>query len=133
MSDYQKGKVYNIKSKNTPDVYVGSTIQILTDRLANHVFKNKQHKLGLENDCTSFRIIDLGDYEIVLIEDYPCNSAKELQTRERYWIENTPNCINKNIPTQTKKEYYEKNKEKIIAQTKEYAKNHPEINKKKKG
>jgi hypothetical protein len=39
-----------------------------------------------------------------LIEDYPCESKYELESRERYHIENTK-CVNKNIPTRTLLEY----------------------------
>jgi hypothetical protein len=47
-----------------------------------------------------------------LVENYSCNSKKELETRERYYIENNE-CVNKNMPTRTMKEYQEENKEKI--------------------
>jgi len=45
-----------------------------------------------------------------LIEDFSCKRSEELHARERYWIENTE-CVNKNIPTRTDKEYYQDNKE----------------------
>ena len=79
----------------------------------------------------SYDILQNDDYQIVLIENYPCNSKNELERRERYWIENT-DCVNKNIPTRSKKEadkayalknadrckqykdqYYQKNKQTI--------------------
>jgi hypothetical protein len=44
-----------------------------------------------------------------------------LKHRERYWIENTPNAVNLVIPTQTKKEWREKNKDKVNAQKRAYA------------
>ena len=130
MTDYQQGKIYKIISDNTNAVYVGSTVQTLSQRLATHVSHNKSHKLGLLNNCKSFDIIDLDNYMIVLIEPYPCNSKEELKARERHWIESTPNCNNKNIPTRTHKEYYQDNKAKIIVQNAEYIKLHPEVRKK---
>jgi hypothetical protein len=49
---------------------------------------------------TSFKILKHGNYQIQLVENYPCKNSKELHAREKYWIEKT-NCIDKNIPTQT--------------------------------
>jgi hypothetical protein len=43
----------------------------------------------------------------------------ELQARERYYIENNE-CVNKIIPNQTKKEWNEKNQEKIKEYNQEY-------------
>jgi hypothetical protein len=39
--------------------------------------------------------LELDDYDIVLIEDYPCNSKVELHARERYYSQLLP-CVNKN-------------------------------------
>jgi hypothetical protein len=37
------------------------------------------------------------------LEKYPCKSKGELEARERYWLEDTENCVNKQIPTRTQK------------------------------
>jgi hypothetical protein len=34
---------------------------------------------------SSFEIIEEGDYTIILIELYPCDSKDELFSRERFW------------------------------------------------
>lgn len=48
-----------------------------------------------------------GDYDIILLEDYPCNSKNELHSRERYYIElNISIVVNRCIPTRTEKEYW---------------------------
>ena len=57
-------------------------------------------------DCVSRDIIKNGDYKIELIEE------TEDKSREKYWVKNTE-CINKNIPGRTDKEYREDNKEKL--------------------
>jgi hypothetical protein len=42
-----------------------------------------------------------------LIENYPCHSKEELETRERYWIDLYENlCVNIVVPTRTVKEMY---------------------------
>ena len=58
--------------------------------------------------------------KIILIERFPCTHKYELKSRERYWIETLKADLNKNIPTRTKQEYQEDNKEQITQQRKEY-------------
>lgn len=61
----------------------------------------------------------LDNCRIELIEDYPCSCKKDLEARERYWIEKE-DCINKIIPTRTDREYYEANREHLIKQSQKY-------------
>ena len=90
---------------------------------------------------TSKYILELGDYEIVLLELYPCNSKDELHARERHYIEKL-DCVNRLIPFRSKEEkieykkkwhienkeiiykqhaqYYQNNKEALSKQQKEY-------------
>tara|TARA_Y100000114_G_C11472102_1_gene191321 strand:+ start:82 stop:411 length:330 start_codon:yes stop_codon:yes gene_type:complete len=60
------------------------------------------------------KLFEKGTPKIVLLEEFECKSKYELETRERWYIENTK-CINTKIPTRTSKEYkkmyYHKNKE----------------------
>jgi hypothetical protein len=44
---------------------------------------------------TSFKILKYGNYQIQLVENYPCKNSKELHAREKYYIKKT-NCIDKN-------------------------------------
>ena len=46
---------------------------------------------------TSFDIFKNDDYEILLVESFPCDYKDELLARERYWT-NKIDCINKNKP-----------------------------------
>jgi hypothetical protein len=91
-------KIYKIIDNTNGNVYIGKTKQkYLTSRLYGHTSCL---------DCISRKIIKNGDYKIELIEE------TEDDTRERYWILNTE-CINKQIPGRTIKEWQEDNKEKI--------------------
>ena len=124
MVNYQKGKIYKIVCNKSNLVYYGSTTkEYLTQRLVQH---RTHYKMFLDGKCrfmTSYRILENNDFDIILVELYPCNSKDELQKRERYYIENNI-CVNKNIPTRTKTEYKEdynfKNKEKIALSKKIY-------------
>jgi len=110
---YKDGKIYKIVCNTTGEIYYGSTISTLKERLSQHKPDN--------NSCISRNIIERGDYKIELIKDYPCNSRWELEEEERkYILENK--CINITIPHRTKEEYYEDNKKKI----KEYYENNKE-------
>ena len=131
MLDYSKSKIYRIVCNITGLVYIGSTSQSLIQRLQDHKFKYKSYLNKSNNYTSSFKIIENENYDIILIEDFPCERKEQLHSRERFWIENT-DCVNKNIPTRTKTEYqknwYENNKDK----NKEYQKKWYENNKDKK-
>jgi hypothetical protein len=43
----------------------------------------------------SKKILKYGNAQIILIENYPCNNKDELRAREQYWIDKTPNIVNK--------------------------------------
>jgi hypothetical protein len=113
MPNYQQGKIYKIISPHTDKIYIGSTTkQYLSQRLSKHKYAFKKQNL------TSYKILEFGDVEIILLESYPCNSKDELIARERYWMDQSINLINKNRPVITeeerknrKKQNVEKNKE----------------------
>jgi predicted GIY-YIG superfamily endonuclease len=108
MVNYQNGKVYRIVCNQTGLQYIGSTTIPLATRLSQHRKLLKDDKSG-----TSKKILENNDYNIVLIEDYPCFRKEELLQRERYYIE-MMECVNKKVPMQSQKEWYEKNKERLI-------------------
>ena len=110
MINYNEGKIYKLVSPNGK-IYIGSTCKNLKLRLAGHkgayLFNKKHNK---NKNLSSFKIFDdiddINNVEIELIENFPCENITDLQKRERYHIEQIE-CVNKNIPTRTKKEYNE--------------------------
>lgn len=109
-SKYINSKIYKIINSVGSKCYIGSTTTELRKRFYNH--KSKFNRgTGM---CTSKEIFrdDPTGCKIILVEKFPCQDKTELNKRERYWIENT-DCVNKTIPTRTRKEYYEDNKELI--------------------
>ena len=133
MVNYQLGKIYKIIDNTNGNVYIGSTCEpILARRLSKHVQDYKRYLMGKRWSYTSFQIIANNDYNIVLIESYPCNSKDELHARERYYIE-TIKCVNKQFPGRTQQEYRELHKEKIKEYKNQYWNyNKEEINEKRK-
>jgi hypothetical protein len=120
MPDYQNGKIYKITSGVL--VYIGSTCEpTLARRLALHVSNYKRWKIGKSGLNTAYSLIETGQYEITLIELFPCESKDELTARERFHIEANV-CVNKVIPTRTMTEWKDANKEVITKKKKIYNK-----------
>jgi hypothetical protein len=112
--DYSKGKIYQIVDYTNDNVYIGSTCEpTLARRLANHVISYKAYLNGKAKYVTSYKIIENDNYDIQLIELYPCETKDELHKREGHFIKNTANCVNIKIECRTKAEYREDNKDKI--------------------
>jgi hypothetical protein len=125
--DYQDGKVYCIRSHQTDKVYVGSTCQALSARMAGHRRQFNCFLNGKQNKVMSFDILQYNDAYIELICNHPCNNKEELLKEEGHYIRTTPNCINKTILGRTRneygKEYYDKNKETVQEKQKVYREN----------
>lgn len=145
MPDYKNGKIYKIISDGCDKVYIGSTAcPRLSSRIVQHRCDYKRWLDGKCNFCTSFIIFfydEPHNAKIILIESYPCNSSDELKAREEYWRNEIPNTVNQLKAHRTKKEilecenntkkawdkrnpnykkdWYEKNKTRILKKNKE--------------
>jgi len=116
MNKYEKAKIYKIESLLGNKIYIGSTTNdYLSNRMAKHRNRYKDYKLEKGDKYYSFDVFDEYGIEncvITLIENYKCNDINELRERERFHIKSL-DCVNKNIPTRTLKEYYIDNQKKI--------------------
>jgi len=106
MPNYQQGKIYKIKCNITGEQYFGSTVVQLCNRKAGHNSHYKLYKNGQTGKCASYNIIERGDWSMVLVEAYSCDSKEELFARERYYIENN-DCINISRPIINEEEHKE--------------------------
>ena len=108
---YQNGKIYCIRNHTDDDVYIGSTTQLLCNRMVKHrhdmkrkpdmkVYK-KMHELGIDK------------FYIELIENYPCESKEELCKREGHFIREM-GTLNSSIAGRTKDMYYQECKDKSL-------------------
>ena len=118
MPDYKEGKIYKIKCNETGEQYFGSTTGSLRVRLNCHKSKTKSKK-----QCMSRQIINRGNFQIELVENYSCETKHELHKRERFYIDNNE-CVNRIIPTRTQKEYRELHKEKLKELNRTWEKEH---------
>jgi hypothetical protein len=102
---------------------VGSTTNLIRRKCAHKNtcsnVNNKHHNFSV---YTFIR--DNGGFEhwqFVVVRRYnKIKTKEELLRKERKYIDNLKLTLNKQIPFQTYKEYYKKNKVKIIEQVKEY-------------
>ena len=156
MSDYSKGQIYKVCDVGMHMCYIGSTVDKLYNRMAKHRNHYKKYKEGKHNYIHLFKLFDefgVENCKIYWIENYACNSKKELEAREGHHIQ-INDCVNKRIEGRSKqqwtqdniekvreqkyilgqtekyktmnKEYYVNNKDEILAKYKEDRKNNPE-------
>ena len=121
--DYKNGKIYVLRSHQTEDIYIGSTISLLSKRLYEHKSKFKLWKNGKYPYMTAFELMKYDDIYIELLQGYSCDSKMELQKREGEFIRSV-NCLNKNVAGRTHKEWRDDNKEKKKEYNKEYREGH---------
>jgi len=62
-------------------------------------------------------------WEMILIEKYPCDDVDQARARERYWKRELNATLNSNEPGRTKKEWCEDNRDRLLEQKKEYYQN----------
>ena len=80
MPDYHKGKIYKILNTIDNEIYVGSTCELLSQRMARHrCSMNKQPHLKLYKHMNQ---LGVEHFYIELIEDCPCDRNEELVKRE---------------------------------------------------
>jgi hypothetical protein len=103
-------KIYKIVCNETDEVYIGKTTKTLEERLRHHRFNG--------NSTNSKQIILRGDYVMSQIDE--CDTEEESIELEAFYIRNTDNCVNIQIPGRTRQEYYEENKDEILEKNKEY-------------
>ena len=121
---YEKGVIYRIicKDPTIKDCYIGSTSNF-TKRKQGHksrwcdennrnynapVYKFIRENGGWEN------------FEMIEIIKYPCETKRELEIKEREYIELLGGTLNQRIPTRTPKERYETNKTEILNKQQQY-------------
>jgi len=125
MNNYRNGKIYMIMTENSNDIYIGSTIQTLKARLNKH---ESYYKTGIY--CSSAEIIKQGNYKIILIKNFACDSKEELEFEETRFQKDMV-CVNKILARltdeekrqnnkQNKKKYYIENKQRINENKKKY-------------
>ena len=109
LANYLNTVIYEIKCKdeNITEVYIGHT--------TNFDQRYRLHKCSCNNENQkgyNYKIYQTiranggwDHWEMVGIENYPCDNVNEARDRERYWIELLSSSLNIVIPNRSKKEY----------------------------
>jgi len=135
--DYSKSVIYKIccRDVSVKEIYVGSTTCVV-DRRAHH-----KHSCGNEAGkyyelAVYLFIRDHGgweNWELVVVEAFPCKTSEETRTRERFWMESLGATLNSNNPIRTPADqalqcrtYREAHREEISEHKKKYHVEHRE-------
>lgn len=120
--DYSQGKIYKIYIPGLDEIaYIGSTVQKLYDRFSAHKQVANSDAKYKYASCVFFQ--EGNEPIIQLIEDYPCDTKEQLLERERYWLNQYPEAVNKIKPKISKEELLEYQRTDALAR---YYKNHQE-------
>jgi len=129
--DYSKSVIYKIccRDVSVKEEYVGSTTHI-TDR-------RKSHKSCCHNEEDKFFNLPVYvfiranggwlNWELVIVEEFPCTSSEQQRTRERFWMESLGANLNSRNPIRTPadqalqcRKYNETHREEISEHKKKY-------------
>ena len=115
--DYSKSVIYKLCCKDPliEDIYIGST--------TNMKVRKGQHKTDCNNknikayNQNNYQFIrengGFDNWDMIMIEEYSCNSKTELQKKERYWFDELKPSLNSIRPYATKEELKESLKQKV--------------------
>jgi hypothetical protein len=121
INKYNTAMIYTIRSPATERYYIGSTTQKLCKRFSDHKVKYKLYLDAKHHFVTSFKILELGDAYIELLEEYECDNKTQLEKREGEFIRiHKDNCVNKRIEGRTRVEYRIDNNDKLSKQYEQY-------------
>ena len=101
------GYIYMISSNNKN--YIGSTVKLVKYRFSFHKSAYKRYKRGVGDYCSVFDVFDEGETTLTILKTYQCNNELELRKYENQCVL-LLDCVNKNMPSRTLKQYYIDNK-----------------------
>ena len=125
---YRNGKIYKIVDIGYNRCYIGSTVQELCNRMADHRSGYNSYKRGVHRYVCVYSMFDeygLENMKIELIEECSCDNLQQLRKREGYYIQHE-DCINKRIAGRTQQEYRDTRKDKMKDYLKQYYKDNKE-------
>ena len=133
-SRYQKGLIYKLCCRDTTitDCYVGSTCAFRKRKSQHKSDCNNDKKKGFNRYLYQF-IRDHGgfsNWDMIELIKYPCNTKRELELKEREYIELLGATLNRTTPSrgyvESYKAHYQKHKERLKEKTRVYYKNNKE-------
>jgi len=108
LSNYERGKIYKLKSNKDKEFYIGAT----TRELENVLQELKRHANTVKGKLYEhMKKIGIESYAIELLEVYSCKTNKELIKRKGVKVRELKPCLNEKI-YETEEEKHEKRKKK---------------------
>ena len=134
MVNYGNGLIYKLccKDPTITDEYIGSTCNKNRRKQEHKSCCNCETNKNYNYPVNQFIRENGGfdNFDLIILEEYPCESKVQLEMKEREWIEERKPTLNRRIPTRTKQEYrkihYEEYKEEMLEQNKLYREEHKE-------
>jgi hypothetical protein len=109
--DYSKTVIYKICCKDlaVKELYVGSTTSMVKRRYQHkHVCSNEKNK---KYNYHVYEFIrrhgGFENWDMVVVEAFPCESDEQKRTRERHWMETLGASLNSKKPINTKDDLLE--------------------------
>ncbi|WP_396128028.1 GIY-YIG nuclease family protein [Clostridium sp.] len=93
---YKRGKIYKICNDVDSELYIGSTVKNLANRMSRHRSASK-----IQDSKVYLKMNKLGQnhFKIILLEEYSCETREQLRAREQYWIDLLKPALNSNVAT----------------------------------
>ena len=110
---YANGKIYKVVDNAYATCYYGSTVEVLSRRMAGHRAQYKLFGEGKRDRISVFDIFDahgVDQCKIELVEEFPCESSEQLHKREGFYIQNNE-CVNKRVAGRTFAEWRDATRE----------------------
>ena len=128
MNNYQEAKIYKVVNRLNSEIYVGSSTVDLEQRMIKHRCEAKQRPY-LSKFYTYMNELGIDNFEIELIEEFPCECQEELRRREGEIIQEI-GTLNQRVAGRTTaeygKEYSKNNRDKINKRRNERRQENPE-------
>lgn len=131
--NYSNGCIYKLccKDVNVKDIYVGSTLNLKNRKRKHKSVCNNPNDNGYNYNVYQC-IRENGGFEnwdMILVEEYDAKDKKDLNKRERYWLETLGATLNGQVRGRTQAEWYQDNRDRRLVEMKEYGKEYYANNK----
>ena len=105
------GTIYKLQCQVTGKVYIGRTTRGLDAAIQAHIQSLDSYKRGMcKYELGVFEVIANKEYNVTVLEELyklanDTDFALTLRKRQRYYLEQYEDSVNKHIPSRTRKEY----------------------------
>lgn len=124
------GTIYKLQCLETGKVYIGRTTVGTERAVKQNVKLFKAYKRGTIKDYTSmYEVMTNDNYNVTVLEEVyklanDTDFLMRLKKRQRFYLEQYDNAVNKKIPSRTDMEYHEEHRDHYSQYSKVYYKKH---------